>query len=82
MADNGADGMPQKLLVLIKAHYSSTKRKVRASGSDSMPVEIRSGVPKDVLSPLPSSITLSTGFLARLYEITHGYRLEGVVIWP
>ncbi len=39
-----ADGMPPKLLTLIKAYYSSTKMKVRASGSDSMPFEIRSGV--------------------------------------
>ncbi len=38
------DGMPPKLLRLIKAHYSSTEMKVRASGSDSMPFEIRSGV--------------------------------------
>ncbi len=39
-----ADGMPPKLLRLIKAHYSSTKMKVMASGRDSMPFEIRSGV--------------------------------------
>ncbi len=39
-----ADGIPPKLLRLIKAYYSSTKMKVRASGSDSMPFEIRSGV--------------------------------------
>ncbi len=39
-----ADGMLPKLLRLIKAYYSSTKIKVRASGSDSMPFEIRSGV--------------------------------------
>ncbi len=39
-----ADGIPPKLLRLIKAYYSSTKMKVRASGSDSMPYEIRSGV--------------------------------------
>ncbi len=39
-----ADRMPPKLLRLIKAFYSSTKIKVRASGSDSMPFEIRSGV--------------------------------------
>ncbi len=32
-----ADGMPQKLLGLIKVYYSSTKMKVRARGSDSMP---------------------------------------------
>ncbi len=38
------DGVPPKLLRLIKAYYSSTKMKVRASGSDSMPFEIRSGV--------------------------------------
>ncbi len=30
------DGMPPKLLKLIKAYYSSTNMKVRASGSDSM----------------------------------------------
>ncbi len=33
-----ADGMPLKLLRLIKAYYSSTKMKVRASGNDSMPL--------------------------------------------
>ncbi len=48
-------GMPPKLMRLIKAFYSSTMMKVRAS--DSMPFEIRSGVQKDVLSPLLSSIT-------------------------
>ncbi len=31
---------------------------------------------KDARSPLPSSITESTGFLARLYKITQGFRLE------
>ncbi len=41
-----ADGMPPKLLRLIKAYYSSTKMKIRASGSDSMPFKIRSGVRK------------------------------------
>ncbi len=39
-----AEGMPPKLLRLIKAFYSSTKMKVRASGSDTMPFEIRSSV--------------------------------------
>ncbi len=39
-----ADGMPPKLLRLIKAYYSSTKMMVRASGSDSLPFEFRSGV--------------------------------------
>ncbi len=39
-----ADGMPSKLLRLIKAYYASTKIKVRESGGDSMPFEIRSGV--------------------------------------
>ncbi len=39
-----ADEMPPTLLGLIKAYYSSTKMKVRASGSDSVPLEIRSGV--------------------------------------
>ncbi len=39
-----ADRMPPKLLRLIKAYYSSTKMKVRASGSDSIPFEIRSSV--------------------------------------
>ncbi len=37
------DGMPAKLLRLIKAYYSLAKMKVRASGSDSMPIETRSG---------------------------------------
>ncbi len=47
-----ADGMPPKLLRLIKAYYSSTKMKVRASGSDSMPFEIHSGVQQGcALSP-------------------------------
>ncbi len=36
-----ADRMPPpQLLRIIKAYYSSTKMKVRASGSDSMPFEI------------------------------------------
>ncbi len=39
-----ADGMPHKLLRLMKAYYSSTKMKIRASRSDSMAFEIRSGV--------------------------------------
>ncbi len=39
-----ADGIPPKLLRLIKTYYSSTKMKVRVSGSDSMHFEIRSGV--------------------------------------
>ncbi len=38
-----ADEMPPKLLRLIKANYASTKMKVRASGSDLMSFEIRSG---------------------------------------
>ncbi len=37
---------------------------------------------KDVLYPLPSSITYSTGFLARLYKITHGFRLEITSMCP
>ncbi len=46
------DGMPPKLSRLIKAYYASTKVKVRASGSDSMPFEIRSGGRKGcALSP-------------------------------
>ncbi len=44
MADNGGGWNAPKLLSLIKAYYSSTKMKVRASGSDSMPFETRSGV--------------------------------------
>ncbi len=39
-----ADGMHPKLLRLIKLYYSSTKMKVRASGSDSMPFEVHPGV--------------------------------------
>ncbi len=39
-----ADGIPPKLLRLIKAYYASTKMKVKASGIDSMSFEIRSGV--------------------------------------
>ncbi len=38
------DGMPPKLLRLIKTCYASTKIKASASGSDSMSFEIRSGV--------------------------------------
>ncbi len=49
--------MPPKLLRLIKAYYSSTKMKVRASGSDSMPLRPAFAFDKDVLSPLPDSIT-------------------------
>ncbi len=36
-----ADGMPPKLSRLIKAYYASTKMKVKACGSDSLPFEIR-----------------------------------------
>ncbi len=36
--------MPPKLLRLIKAYHSLAKMKVRASGSDPMPLEISSGV--------------------------------------
>ncbi len=39
-----AEGMPPKLLRLIKAFYSSTKMKVRAGGSDTMSFKIRSSV--------------------------------------
>ncbi len=39
-----ADGIPTKLSRLIKPYYASTKMKVRASGNDSMPFEILSGV--------------------------------------
>ncbi len=41
-----ADGMPPtpELLRLIRTYYASTKMKIRASGSDSMSFEIRSGV--------------------------------------
>ncbi len=43
---------PPKPLRLIEAYYASTKIKVRASGSDYMPFEIRSGVRQGcVLSP-------------------------------
>ncbi len=37
---------------------------------------------KDVLSLLPSSNTESTGFLARLYKITQGFRLEPTSMCP
>ncbi len=47
-----ADGMAPKLLRLIKACCSATKMKVRASGSDLMSFEIRSGVRQEcVFSP-------------------------------
>ncbi len=39
-----ANGMPPKLLRLIKAYYALTRMKVGASESDSAPFEIRSGV--------------------------------------
>ncbi len=52
-----ADGMPTKFLRLIKAYYSSTKMKVWASGSDSMPLRSAPAFDKDVFSPLPNSIT-------------------------
>ncbi len=38
-----ADGKPPNLLRLIKAYYSSIKMKLRASGCDSIPFEIRCG---------------------------------------
>ncbi len=45
--------MPPKLLRLIKAYYESTKMMVRASGSESMPFEIHSGVRQGcALSPI------------------------------
>ncbi len=40
------DGIPPSLLRLVKAYYSSAKITVKASGSDSMPYEIHSGVRK------------------------------------
>ncbi len=59
-----ADGMPPKLLKLIRAYYASTKMKVRAGGSNSMPFEIRSGDQQgSALSPT-------------LYKVTQGFRLE------
>ncbi len=51
-----ADGMPPKLLTLIKAYYSSTKMKVMASVSYSMPFEIRSGV-RQGCAPSPTLFT-------------------------
>ncbi len=52
MTDNGGGWNAPKLLMLIKAYWSLTKMKVRASGSDSMPLEIRSGFRKGcALSP-------------------------------
>ncbi len=39
-----AGRMPTKLLRLIKAHYASTKTKVRARGGDSVSLELRPGV--------------------------------------
>ncbi len=39
-----ANGMPPKLLRLIKEYYSSTKIYVRARGSDSVPFGFRTGV--------------------------------------
>ncbi len=39
-----ADGMPAKLLRLIKAHETSTKAKVGASGGESLSLELRPGV--------------------------------------
>ncbi len=49
-----ADGIPTKLLRLIKSYYSSTKMKVRASGNDSMPLRFCPVFDKDVFSSLPS----------------------------
>ncbi len=52
MADNGGGWNAPKLSRLIKAYYASTRMKVRASGSDSLPFEIRSGGRKGcALSP-------------------------------
>ncbi len=72
MVDNGSGWNAPKLLRLIKAYYASTKMKVRAQ------CLLRSApaFDKDVLSPLHSSITESTRFLARLCMITQGFRLE------
>ncbi len=46
-----ADRLPPKLLRLNKAYYALTKMKVRASGSDSMSFEIRSGVRQGCAPP-------------------------------
>ncbi len=71
-----ADGMPPKLLRLIKAHYSSTKMKVRAGGSDSMPFETRSGVRQGcALSP--------TRTKGRDYQaVVRSILLYGCETWP
>ncbi len=48
-----ADEMPPELLRLIKAYYTLTTMKVRASGSYSMPFETRTGVRQGcALSPI------------------------------
>ncbi len=52
-----ADGIPPKLLRLIKTYYSSTKMKVRASGATQCLLRSAPAFDKDVLSPLLSSIT-------------------------
>ncbi len=52
-----ADGMHPKLLMMIKACNTSTKIKFRVSGSDSTSLRSAPAFDKDVLSPLPSSIT-------------------------
>ncbi len=65
-----ADGMPPKLLRLIKAFYALAKMKVRQEGVAQCPLSFAPAFAKDVFSNLPSSITYSTGFLSKPYEIT------------
>ncbi len=76
------DGMLSKL---IKAYYASTKIKVRESGGDSMPFEIRSGVRQGcALSPTLFNhiIDWTLGEDYKIYKITEGFRLEPTSTCP
>ncbi len=80
MAD--MDGMPPYLMTLIKAYYSSTKMKVRANGSDSMPFEIRSGV-RQGCAPSPTLFNyIIDWILGQVLQDYTGFRLELTSICP
>ncbi len=77
-----ADGMPPKLLRLIKAYYASTKMKVGASGSDSMPFEIHSGVRQGcALFPTIFNYIIDW-ILGQALQDNPGFRLELTSMCP
>ncbi len=67
-----SDEMAPEFLRLIKAYNSSTKKFEKGTT-----FYIRPDFPTDLSTPLPS-----TGFLARLYKTTQGFRLELTSMCP